>query len=71
MKSEMKTEAEITERLNQLRERLKSATAKRKALPRGGAGLGIKNKRLLEGEITGLCWVLGVPDIPGPTPTTW
>lgn len=66
----MKTEREVTEHLAELRTRLASVDRERKAKPRGGGGANIKNKRVLEGEIAALAWVLGVPDA-GPTPTGW
>lgn len=68
----MKSEIEIAARLRELRERLKVEAAKAKTYAKEtGASrttLGIRARRLLEGEIAGLAWVLGVPD-PGPTPT--
>lgn len=68
----MKNEQEIADRLTELRKRLRKVTklgkdhAKKTGANR--STLGIKSRRLIEGEIVGLTWVLGVPD-PGRTPT--
>ena len=68
----MKGEQEIATRLANLREQLTAVKYDRKThAKKTGAKrttLGIRSLRLLEGEIAGLAWVLGVPD-PGPTPT--
>lgn len=70
--SAMKSEDEVAARLHKLRTQLKSLKDDRKAYAKQTGArrstLGIKNLRLVEGEIVALAWVLGVPDA-GPTPT--
>jgi hypothetical protein len=68
----MKSEDEIAARLREVREKLTMAEGVGKAYAKekgsGRSTLGIKSRRLLEGERMALAWVLGIPD-PGPTPT--
>jgi uncharacterized protein involved in exopolysaccharide biosynthesis len=68
----MKSEAEITARLTDLRKRLEAEKdrhqdyKKQHGLTR--SNFAKKSQRVLEGEIAGLAWVVDVPDL-GPTPT--